>query len=144
MKLYGIYEQVVGVPASSLSRLRGPWPENVEDPWRQWENTRRTLLAGNVPFTFVQVARHLDSGWGVLRSRQLLLFAASYQRETETNLEEDTRTRAQVRALVYVSPQSVSFDSCFCSYTVSSANGKGKKWAREKTLWKVKGNATQF
>ena len=33
MKLYGIYEQVVGVPASSLSQLRGPWPENVEDPW---------------------------------------------------------------------------------------------------------------
>ena len=33
MKLYGIYEKVVGVPASSLSQLRGPWPENVEDPW---------------------------------------------------------------------------------------------------------------
>ena len=33
MKLYGIYEQVVGVPASSLSQLRGPWPENVEEPW---------------------------------------------------------------------------------------------------------------
>ena len=32
MKLYGIYEQVVGVPASSLSQLRGPRPENVEDP----------------------------------------------------------------------------------------------------------------
>ena len=32
MKLYGIYEQVVGVPALSLSQLRGPWPENVEDP----------------------------------------------------------------------------------------------------------------
>ena len=31
--LYGIYEKAVGVPASSLSRLRGPWPENVEDPW---------------------------------------------------------------------------------------------------------------
>ena len=33
MKLYGIYEQVVGVPASSLSQLRGPWPENIEDPY---------------------------------------------------------------------------------------------------------------
>ena len=33
MKLYGIYEQVVGVPASSLSQLRVPWSENVEDPW---------------------------------------------------------------------------------------------------------------
>ena len=33
MKLHGIYEKVVGVPASSLSQLRGPWPENVEDPW---------------------------------------------------------------------------------------------------------------
>ena len=31
MKLYEIYEQV-GVPASSLSQLRGPWPGNVEDP----------------------------------------------------------------------------------------------------------------
>ena len=36
MKLYGIYEQVVGVPASSLSQLRGPWSENVEDPWTSW------------------------------------------------------------------------------------------------------------
>ena len=32
--LYGNYEKVVGVPASSLSQLRGPWPENVEDPRR--------------------------------------------------------------------------------------------------------------
>ena len=32
MTLYGIYEEVVGVPASSLSQLRAPWPENVADP----------------------------------------------------------------------------------------------------------------
>ena len=38
MKLYGIYEKVVGVPASSLSQLRGPWPENIEDPWFKWLN----------------------------------------------------------------------------------------------------------
>ena len=33
MKRYGIYDKVVGFPASSLSQLRGPWPENIEDPW---------------------------------------------------------------------------------------------------------------
>ena len=45
MKLYGIYEQVVGVPASSLSQLRGPWPENVEDPWSSGPKP----LAGKFP-----------------------------------------------------------------------------------------------
>ena len=29
---HNVIQYVVGVPASSLSQLRGPWPENVEDP----------------------------------------------------------------------------------------------------------------
>ena len=44
MKLYGIYEQVVGIPASSLSQLRGPWTQNVEDPCFKFLTHRFTLL----------------------------------------------------------------------------------------------------
>ena len=28
---FNLQQHVVGVPASSLSRLRGPWPENPSD-----------------------------------------------------------------------------------------------------------------
>ena len=41
--VYGIYEKVVGVPASSLSQLRGPWPENVEDPWHRLHHIARKV-----------------------------------------------------------------------------------------------------
>ena len=49
MKLYGIYEKVVGVPASSLSQLRGPWPENVEDPYSR-------VSVGNILALSIKVA----------------------------------------------------------------------------------------
>ena len=60
--VYGIYDKVVGVPASSLSQLRGPWPENLKTPALQYTMNNRLkyeVRQSEVRGNFVPEALHI-------------------------------------------------------------------------------------